>query len=188
MTLKNILPSEYKYKLEPQISFLQLREEDFDQKHNVDYRYMEKKAEKRGDVPHGWYGHALNVSNRYLNNRSRLRKNDVDEKWPVAFLRTNTDAVKDVGENGVLFNLIVAKKEEPVQQQRRVEYDKDGYCVGIFNIKHSPYKSEKYQLAIQCRVKPDSYTTPCTPDKDDDAFYVPDPEAIRPCYVLIKDK
>ena len=202
--LKCVLPHKYKYKWEHLISFFQLQKKDFDQKHNVDYKRVKPIRESRGGLPYypptGWYCHALNVDNKYSNDKLWFGSNNIDGEWAVAFHGTHTAAITDVRDDSFSSRLVDAKRREVVERRGK-EYDKPGlyvttHCNGgahpqyttTFDVKSPSGVTEKYRVVFQCRVKPGAYIVHQSLVDTGHTWRFVDPEAIRPYGILIKNE
>lgn len=190
-----------KYKLKPQISFLQVKKSDFESRYNVDCKSREQKAEKRGGQPYclpiGWYRHALNVVDKHPHDKLWLGKNNVDGEWPVAFVHTNTDAIEGIEDKGVLFRSVDSNRKKPVQEGGPKQ-DKNGYYVPVswkngihpqyikkLNVENAADANERYRLVFQCRIKPNAYVTHKN-SNGEDSLHLNDCHAMRPYGILIK--
>ena len=142
--------------------------------------------------PLGWYRHALNVVDKYPNDKLWLRKDNVDGEWPVAFHGTHGGAVKGITKQGLLITKADAMRKEAVDQKGE-DFDKPGLYVAThcdggahpaytkkFTVQSTKEKIETFRVVFQCRVKPDAYTVHTSPVSKGEAWRFVDPEAIRP--------
>ena len=179
-----------------------MKKTDFESKYNVDYKSREQKDEKRGGqlycLPIGWYRHALNVVDKYPDDKLWLGKNNVEGEWPVAFVPTNMDLIEGIEGKGVLFRSADSNRKKPVEE-RGPNKDKDGYYVPVswkdgihpqyikkLNVGNATDTNDRYRLVFQCRVKSNAYTTCKNSNGEDSILHFDDPQAIRPYGILIK--
>lgn len=160
--------------------------------------------DRRGGLPYflpiGWYRHAINVIDKYPDDKLWIGSNNVDGEWAVAFHGTHGRAVKGIKEKGLLHTKIDAMKEEAVAEKGK-DVDKPGlyvatHCTGgshpaytqKFTVESAPNESETFRVVFQCRVKPGAYTTHTLPVDKGAAWRFVDPEAIRPYGILVKNE
>lgn len=200
--LKNVKPDEYQCKWKPLITFFQLQSSDFAQQFNVDYTPSLPQEDTRGGLPYflpiGWFRHALNVVNKYPNDKQWLGSSNADGEWAVAFHGTHGGAVKAIKEKGLLITTIDAMRGEAVQKGGK-KFDQPGLYVAThcdggahplytrpFTVPSSRGKIDQFRVVFQCRVQPGAYTAHDRPVNEGEAWRFVDPDAIRPYGILIK--
>ncbi|CAF3744369.1 unnamed protein product [Rotaria socialis] len=205
--LRLVKPSEYECTWSSVLSFLQLRPEDFDSKHNFDYRQPDlPESLTRGGYPYylpmGWYRHAIKVNNKYGDGDAWLGSTNAPGEWPVAFHGTHSGAVSGITAQGLLIKVVQVdlKRPEAIEQMGEAA-DKPGlylatHCNGgshstytrPFDVQTSQDLTKSFRVVFQCRVKPGTFTTHKSPVKVGDAWRVVDPDAVRPYGILLKDE
>lgn len=201
-----IKPDEYQCKWMPILSYLQLQPLDFDPRYNLDYAAGGLPEQlKRGGYPYylpiGWYRHGLKVDNKYKDNPAWLGSSNGPGEWPVAFHGTNSKAVKNIADQGLLVSAV--KTDAMLQsaiKQKGEEVNRPGlyvatHCNGgshprytaTFDVVISPEKTDTLQVVFQCRVRPNSFTCHTGPVKVGEAWRIVDPTAVRPYGILLKN-
>jgi len=190
----------------PVLSFLQLQPVDFDSRYNLDYAKggIPAKLTRAGlpyYLPIGWYRHALKVDKKYKDGSVWLGSSNAPGEWPVAFHGTNSKAVRNISDKGLLTSSVVRDRmlKEAINQKGE-EVNRPGLYVAThcnggshpyytekFDVQTPAEKTKTFQVVFQCRVRPDSYTIHTAPVKVGEAWRVVDPEAVRPYGILLKN-
>lgn len=191
----------------PLLTYLQLRPQDFDKKHNFDYNtkglYLDN---KRGGYPYylplGWYRHAIDVSKKYPTDDPWLGYENLPGEWPVAFHGTHAEVVSNIKKDGLLIDKVKhdSMREEAVQRMGP-KVDKPGLylstrCKGgahpwytkTFCVNVSEGKIERFRVVFQCRVKPGAFTTHICPITGSETWRVVDSNAVRPYGILVRKR
>lgn len=203
--LRYIKPTQYDYRWQSVLSFLQLKPSDFDSAFNFDYTQSGLPTEQtRGKEPYflplGWYRHGLNVKNKYKDDNSVwLGSSNADGEWPAAFHGTHSGAVSNISKMGLSTGTAKrdAMEQEAIQQLGETAKGTGLYLATLCNGgSHPQYtqpftvttndKIEKFCVVFQCRVRPNSYSVHTRCVKEGKAWRVVDPTAIRPYGLLLK--
>ncbi|CAF1427761.1 unnamed protein product [Adineta ricciae] len=202
--LQYVIPDRYEYKLEPELTCLQLQKSDFDPKHNRDYNGLNiLTEERRGGRPYyfpvPWFRHALKVDNKYPHDKVWLGMKNGPGEWCVAYHGTSADSAKNISNQG--FSHSKGKrdafKEQAVAKLGAIadvngiylathcEGGADGYATE-YPVKINNGKTVKYKMVFQCRVEPNRYTEHEGVTSTGRALRVFDEKAVRPYGILLK--
>lgn len=202
--LRYIKATNYDYKWQSALSYLQLKPSDFNPQYNFDYAQPNlPKEQMRGKQPYylplGWYRHGLNVNGKYTGDNVWLGSSNVAGEWPVGFHGTHSGAVGSIAQKGLTTG--TAKRdlmqEEAIQQLGPSAKGTGLYLATYCNGGSYPQytqsflvttdqTTEKFCVVFQCRVRPNSYSVHTTCVKEGKAWRVIDPTAIRPYGLLLK--
>jgi len=186
--------------------FCNLSQELFDAKGNFDFRNYGVEANRRGGFPYyqplTWKRYGIKVIGRYEND-NWLAMNGNNEEWAVGFhgLR-NKDCINNIINNGLLttgagqaYSTSLDTRTNQIcgrgaYLSNHIEVCEIGYCVFI------PFNNNRYKIAFQCRLRPNSIRIPMkssdipgkggNPVWDNDYWIVNNSNDIRPYGILLK--
>lgn len=202
--LHHTRPQDYPFEMESILTHLQLNPNDFDPRHNRNYKNWpaNDSVQARGNRPYylpvGWYRHALNVVDKYsASDQVWLGMRNGPNEWSVAYHGTKHWFVRNIVEQGIrpggrdayraeAIRMVGARANLPaIYLATHCEHGADEYATPFDLPNSNQGTSETYKIIFQCRLKPDTFTEH---QENANAKYlrVYDRDGVRPYGILLQ--